>query len=142
MAGKTQEVRTIMYSVRHDGGHEGEVVIHRFPYNAHDQLGREKLDVFIKRGFTFTDPRLKKPGEPQVVVTQTVDLEKPIMGDNVIPDEAVTDTGALPQVSTATAVLEQVATPSKPPAMTVAKNRVAVLAKARAVKKAKAERGN
>ena len=81
MAEKTKGVRTLMYSVE-----GGTVVVHKLPWNANEPYGRSKFNKLIARVFTFEDPRVKGDGQPQVIVTQTVDLDKPIDGGASIPD--------------------------------------------------------
>lgn len=126
MAGNTQEVRTIMYSVV-----SGAVVTHRLPFNANDPIGRLKLQKFLQRGFTFDDPRGRvSTGLPQVVVTQEVDLGKPIDGSQ----EQGEQNDLVPSsVSTELLTVSEPSTYDK---------RVAALAKARANKKAKRETAN
>ena len=48
-----EEYRTVMYSV----GEKGEVMVHRFPWNANEKIGMQKLRRLEARGFTFEDPR-------------------------------------------------------------------------------------
>lgn len=67
-----EEYRTTMYSV----GKNGEVMTHRFPWDANSKFGMQKLRVFEAKGFTFEDPR-KGLGIPKVVTTQVLDLEEP-----------------------------------------------------------------
>lgn len=70
----TQEKRTVMYSVEENG----HVARHVFPFNAEDPMGMTKLMKFVRRGFTFDDPRADvKTGRPQVIVTREVELARP-----------------------------------------------------------------
>ncbi len=75
---ETQEYRTIMYSIRKTEEGE-EVVVHRLPWNANEKYGMQKLQKMLDRGFTFKDPRKGNGGVPEVLVTDTVNLEKPIV---------------------------------------------------------------
>lgn len=60
------EYRTVMYKVEENG----EVTVHRFPWNWKDEFGREKLQRMIKRGFLLNDPCEEKGnGGPEVIVT-------------------------------------------------------------------------
>ena len=74
----TQEYRTVMYSKRLNKDGETVVDVHRFPFNAKQQEGMEKLKKMVARGFTFDDPREKGGnGQPEVLVTNEVHLDKP-----------------------------------------------------------------
>ena len=74
----TKEYRTTMYSIRLTKEGEEEVVVHKFPFNANQKEGREKLQKMVKRGFSFQDPRIKGgDGQPEVTVTNQVNLDKP-----------------------------------------------------------------
>ena len=75
MVEATQEKRTIMYSYRDNG----DVIVHKLPFDANSKLGMQKLQRFVQRGFMFKDPR--KPegtGLPEVIVTGEANLGKPI----------------------------------------------------------------
>ena len=76
-----EEYRTIMYSV----GVKGEVITHRFPWNADEKIGMQKLQGFLRRGFTFDDPRKDKGlGMPEVIITRVVDSSKPILEEETL----------------------------------------------------------
>jgi len=61
----TKQKRTVMYSVEQvqvigkdkSRNVEEQVVVHKLPYDGNSRLGMEKLQGFIKRGYTFDDPR-------------------------------------------------------------------------------------
>ena len=61
----TKQKRTVMYSVERvqvigkdkSRNIEEQVVVHKLPYDADSRLGMEKLQRFIKKGYTFEDPR-------------------------------------------------------------------------------------
>lgn len=72
-----EEYRTIMYSI----GVKGEVMVHRFPWNANEKVGMQKLQKLEARGFTFEDPRKTKTGMPEVIVTRVVNSGKPEIGE-------------------------------------------------------------
>jgi len=75
---EAKEYRTIMYSVV-----DGQVVVHKFPFNANEKYGMTKLQRLVKRGFTFADPRQQVPSPlPEVIVTRVVDLSKPISAES------------------------------------------------------------
>lgn len=71
----TTEVRTTMYSVVN-----GRVVVHKFPFNAKEPMGMEKLQKFVDRGFTFDDPRLKAPPVQTVALAPVIEtpVEAPV----------------------------------------------------------------
>jgi len=91
MATKIKEERTIMYSFRENG----DVIVHKLPYDASNQYSREKLKKFEARGFTFDDPRKGKGvAVPDVMDTGEVEespaedkAEEPQFSEAEIRDE-------------------------------------------------------
>ena len=73
----TKEYRTKMYSYRETKDGEKEVVEHMFPWNANERYGMQKLQKMVQRGFMFVDPRKGGNGQPEVLITNEVTLEKP-----------------------------------------------------------------
>ena len=81
----TKQKRTIMYSVEKvqvigkdkSRNIEEQVVVHKLPYDGDSRLGMEKLQKFIKMGYTFEDPRGRTPVinpepvvEPEMIIPE------------------------------------------------------------------------
>ena len=73
----TEGKRTIMYSVAENG----TVIRHKFPWDANNKFGMQKLQKMVAKGYSFTDPSLPDGlmKSPEVIVTDRVDLDKPEM---------------------------------------------------------------
>ncbi len=77
-----KEFTTLMYEKQTYKGEE-RIVVHKFPWNARDPLHLLKMQKFLDRGFTFTDPRNKNSGI-QVIVNESPSAKPPDIGD--VPD--------------------------------------------------------
>ena len=118
-----------MYSVV-----KGEVVVHRLPFDANEPLGVLKLQKFLSRGFTYDDPRKgRKTGMPNVIVTQTVDLEK-LADVGEVKEEGLLTMPPLIDALEVTLITTEASIPqiNIVPTLTIQEKRVAALAKARA----------
>ena len=88
----TKQKRTVMYSVEQvqvigkdkSRNIEEQVVVHKLPYDADSRLGMEKLQRFIKMGYTFEPPQKSAPviSEP-MIEPRTIISEVEIIGEEV-----------------------------------------------------------
>ena len=87
----TKQKRTVMYSVEQvqvigkDKVRvvEEQVVVHKLPYDADSRLGMEKLQRFIKMGYTF-----EKPDKASVISEPVVEPRASIQEVEIIEKEA------------------------------------------------------
>lgn len=76
-------VRTTMYSVAENG----DVIVHRFPWDYNDLMQRDKLRRFEKMGYTYEDPRRIVKVIETAVVEEGEELEK--VSEAVVIEESI-----------------------------------------------------
>jgi len=98
----TKQKRTIMYSVEQvqvigkdkSRNVEEQVVVHKLPYDADSRLGMEKLQRFIKMGYTFEKPGGNTPVinpepvvEPEMVISEVEIIEEEVPAPLYVSDK-------------------------------------------------------
>jgi len=98
----TKQKRTIMYSVEQvqvigkdkTRNMEEQVVVHKLPYDADSRLGMEKLQRFIKMGYTFEKPGRNTPVinptpvvEPKMIISEVEIIEEEVPAPLYVSDK-------------------------------------------------------